>query len=289
MRDKVYSLFPSFYFLVSGLLVLLRFAGNLQISETEIFGIVFLVTSPVYLYFSFGRKLKGGLISATFLFLLGVVFLVVKQWEILNLLQVVLPSVFFIPGGTDPKGLMCRIRVRCWDVKRLGVKLNIHCGVEVESDVPPFNKGTGPIVSVDGTDAGDHIGVVFADPAVEEGLQDLPGERTDDWEEYEDGVCKCLALRGKLFRQFKVPYENLANETGPDGKPIANPTNSNFAFKCITKSCGIKVPDWAKMAYGYNSVYRRQCGVWVDDAGCRRCVETVAECPWDVPVIVSVR
>ncbi len=99
MRDKVYSLFPSFYFLVSGLLVLLRFAGNLQISETEIFGIVFLVTSPVYLYFSFGRKLKGGLISATFLFLLGVVFLVVKQWEILNLLQVVLPSVFFIPGG----------------------------------------------------------------------------------------------------------------------------------------------------------------------------------------------
>ncbi len=99
MKDEVYSLFPSSYLILSGLLIFLKFVSVVQTSVTVIFGILFSVISPFYLYFSFGRKRKGGLIISTFLFLLGVILLTVYFFEILDVVPIVLPSVFFIAGG----------------------------------------------------------------------------------------------------------------------------------------------------------------------------------------------
>jgi hypothetical protein len=99
MKDKVYSIFPSSYLILSGFLIFLKFVSVVQTSETLIFGISFSVISPFYLYFSFEREEKGGLIISTFLFLLGVILLAVYFFEILDVIPIILPSVFFIAGG----------------------------------------------------------------------------------------------------------------------------------------------------------------------------------------------
>ena len=190
---------------------------------------------------------------------------------------------YFVPNGTDPSGKKCRIRVRCWDVIR-GVKLNIHCGLEIESDIPPLNGDTDDHVVYDGGDDG-HIHVGDPNDPL---LQDLPGVKRGEWVDYDDGVCKCLIMRREVYNGFNVPYEKCNFEQNPEGELTCKPRNSNFAFKCFTKACGIEIPDWSTKGYGFDAVYRREYGCWVDDQGCSRCVETVAECPWDVPVIVRV-
>ena len=111
----------------------------------------------------------------------------------------------------DPSGLKCQIAVHCWSVKRLGVTLGTHCGLNISD-------GQGS-ATLDGS-GGDTNEILLGENF----------GRVGKYVNFADSTCKCLRNYVNEFNAAKVP------RTHTEG-------NSNWTLYCMVHHCGFSI-DW---------------------------------------------
>jgi hypothetical protein len=79
-------------------LILLKITGLINIHSVELLGYVFIFFGLSYVFNSFGNSRKGVLFISTVIFLVGVVLVIISNFEIQQLSKIIIPSLLMIIG-----------------------------------------------------------------------------------------------------------------------------------------------------------------------------------------------
>ncbi|MFC2084508.1 hypothetical protein ACFLS9_05580 [Bacteroidota bacterium] len=83
-----------------GILYLLRVVEIVSIDNNMILSCVFIIYGVSTLYLSIGARRKGLIFFSVSVFLIGIILLVVRQFEILNTSNIILPATYFVLGSS---------------------------------------------------------------------------------------------------------------------------------------------------------------------------------------------
>ena len=78
--------------------IFLKLIGVIDIENTELLGYVLIFYGVSQTYLSIGKNQKGYLFAGTFLFLTGIVFFTISNFEFNNTRELIFPSLLFITG-----------------------------------------------------------------------------------------------------------------------------------------------------------------------------------------------
>ena len=76
----------------------LKLLGIINVENTELLGYAMIFYGINLVYTSFGKKKRGILFTGTSLFLIGLLFFLINNFEFINEKEIIFPSILFIAG-----------------------------------------------------------------------------------------------------------------------------------------------------------------------------------------------
>lgn len=86
-------------FIALGIILFLKLFGEITAPDTQIYGNMLLFCGIVSVFVNMGKQRKGSLFLGVFSFMIGVLFYVMNNFDIMSTNRIILPALFFVFGS----------------------------------------------------------------------------------------------------------------------------------------------------------------------------------------------